>query len=152
MFVTCCPIRNPCRWWRQLAHTNLEDRLVSANSFLAGCKAVITYNQGVRGGRIIELKMTVDEAVKNCPSIKHIFVAQRTDNKVHMGDHDIPLEEVCWRWYSCLFSVIYLEVCDIYCAGGKRYGALINAGTSLHRCLWEIRCKSVQNMRALPNV
>ncbi|NXL61325.1 ACS2L synthetase, partial [Chordeiles acutipennis] len=57
------------------------------------CKAVITYNQGVRGGRIIELKTTVDEAVKNCPSIKHVFVAQRTDNKVQMGDRDIPLEE-----------------------------------------------------------
>uniref|UniRef100_A0A8C3MVX6 Acetyl-coenzyme A synthetase n=1 Tax=Geospiza parvula TaxID=87175 RepID=A0A8C3MVX6_GEOPR len=59
----------------------------------SGCKAVITYNQGVRGGRTIELKATVDEAVKNCPSIKHVFVAQRTDNKVHMGDRDIPLEE-----------------------------------------------------------
>ncbi|KAM6083005.1 acetyl-coenzyme A synthetase 2-like, mitochondrial [Chlamydotis macqueenii] len=59
----------------------------------SGCKAVITYNQGVRGGRIIELKTTVDEAVKNCPSIKHVFVAQRTDNKVQMGDRDIPLEE-----------------------------------------------------------
>ncbi|KAM6365643.1 acetyl-coenzyme A synthetase 2-like, mitochondrial isoform 3-T3 [Alca torda] len=59
----------------------------------SGCKAVITYNQGVRGGRIVELKTTVDEAVKNCPSIKHVFVAQRTDNKVQMGDRDIPLEE-----------------------------------------------------------
>ncbi|NXG81425.1 ACS2L synthetase, partial [Stercorarius parasiticus] len=59
----------------------------------SGCKAVITYNQGVRGGRIIELKTTVDEAVKNCPSVKHVFVAQRTDNKVQMGDRDIPLEE-----------------------------------------------------------
>ncbi|XP_030124745.4 acetyl-coenzyme A synthetase 2-like, mitochondrial [Taeniopygia guttata] len=59
----------------------------------SGCKAVITYNQGVRGGRTIELKATVDEAVKNCPSIKHVFVAQRTDNKVQMGDLDIPLEE-----------------------------------------------------------
>ncbi|XP_009068553.1 PREDICTED: acetyl-coenzyme A synthetase 2-like, mitochondrial, partial [Acanthisitta chloris] len=59
----------------------------------SGCKVVITYNQGVRGGRIIELKMTVDEAVKNCPSIKHVFVARRTDNEVQMGDRDIPLEE-----------------------------------------------------------
>ncbi|NXK23452.1 ACS2L synthetase, partial [Arenaria interpres] len=59
----------------------------------SGCKAVITYNQGVRGGRIIELKTTVDEAVKSCPSIKHVFVAQRTDNKVQMGDRDISLEE-----------------------------------------------------------
>uniref|UniRef100_A0A8B9PVW7 Acetyl-coenzyme A synthetase n=1 Tax=Apteryx owenii TaxID=8824 RepID=A0A8B9PVW7_APTOW len=59
----------------------------------SGCKAVITYNQGVRGGRIIELKTTVDKAVKNCPSIKHVFVAQRTENKVQMGDCDVPLEE-----------------------------------------------------------
>ncbi|XP_068025858.1 acetyl-coenzyme A synthetase 2-like, mitochondrial isoform X1 [Melanerpes formicivorus] len=59
----------------------------------SGCKALITYNQAVRGGRIIELKKTVDEAVKNCPSIKHVFVAQRTDNPVQMGDWDISLEE-----------------------------------------------------------
>uniref|UniRef100_A0A8C4VME9 Propionate--CoA ligase n=1 Tax=Gopherus evgoodei TaxID=1825980 RepID=A0A8C4VME9_9SAUR len=59
----------------------------------SGCKAVITYNQGLRGGRAVELKKTVDEAVKNCPSIKHVFVAQRTDSTVHMGNRDIPLEE-----------------------------------------------------------
>uniref|UniRef100_A0A452IJZ1 Acetyl-coenzyme A synthetase n=1 Tax=Gopherus agassizii TaxID=38772 RepID=A0A452IJZ1_9SAUR len=59
----------------------------------SGCKAVITNNQGLRGGRAVELKKTVDEAVKNCPSIKHVFVAQRTDSTVHMGNRDIPLEE-----------------------------------------------------------
>ncbi|KAM4043221.1 acetyl-coenzyme A synthetase 2-like, mitochondrial [Anomaloglossus baeobatrachus] len=59
----------------------------------ANCKAVFTFNQGLRGGRVTELKKTVDEAVKSCPSIKHVFVAQRTDNKVHMGNLDIPLEE-----------------------------------------------------------
>ncbi|NXW81519.1 ACS2L synthetase, partial [Alopecoenas beccarii] len=67
---------------------SLADRIMDS-----GCKAVITYNQGVRGGRIIELKTTVDEALKNSASIKYVFVAQRTDNKVQMGDHDIPLEE-----------------------------------------------------------
>ncbi|OCT79768.1 acetyl-coenzyme A synthetase 2-like, mitochondrial [Xenopus laevis] len=59
----------------------------------ACCKAVITFNQGLRGGRTTELKKTVDEAVKNCPSIKHVFVAQRTENEVPMGKLDIPLEE-----------------------------------------------------------
>lgn len=59
----------------------------------AKCKAVITYNQGVRGGRVAELKKTVDEAVKNCPSIKKVFVASRTDTEVHMGHLDVPLEE-----------------------------------------------------------
>ncbi|XP_027709688.1 acetyl-coenzyme A synthetase 2-like, mitochondrial isoform X2 [Vombatus ursinus] len=59
----------------------------------AKCKVVITYNQGVRGGRIIELKKIVDEAVKNCPTVKHVLVAQRTDNKIPMGKLDVPLEE-----------------------------------------------------------
>ncbi|XP_069787975.1 acetyl-coenzyme A synthetase 2-like, mitochondrial isoform X2 [Narcine bancroftii] len=59
----------------------------------AQCKVVITCNQGVRGGRVIELKRTVDDAVKECPTVKHVFVGQRTDKKVAMGDIDIPLEE-----------------------------------------------------------
>ncbi|XP_072844228.2 acetyl-coenzyme A synthetase 2-like, mitochondrial [Pogona vitticeps] len=57
------------------------------------CKAVITYNEGLRGGRIIEMKKTVDEAVKNCPSVKCVFVGQRTASKIHMSRHDILLEE-----------------------------------------------------------
>lgn len=59
----------------------------------AQCKVVITCNQGVRGGRVIELKRTVDEAVKECPKVKHVFVGQRTDKEVPMGELDIPLEE-----------------------------------------------------------
>ncbi|XP_007436250.1 acetyl-coenzyme A synthetase 2-like, mitochondrial isoform X1 [Python bivittatus] len=59
----------------------------------AKCKAVITFNQGIRGGRIVELKNTVDEAVKNCPSVKCVFVAQRTDNKIDTCSHDILLED-----------------------------------------------------------
>uniref|UniRef100_A0A6Q2ZM20 Propionate--CoA ligase n=1 Tax=Esox lucius TaxID=8010 RepID=A0A6Q2ZM20_ESOLU len=59
----------------------------------AQCKAVITCNQGVRGGRLIDLKPTVDTAVKNCPSVQHVFVAQRTTNPTPMGKVDILLEE-----------------------------------------------------------
>uniref|UniRef100_A0A4W3GZ48 Acetyl-coenzyme A synthetase n=1 Tax=Callorhinchus milii TaxID=7868 RepID=A0A4W3GZ48_CALMI len=59
----------------------------------AQCKTIITCNQSVRGGRIIELKKTVDEAVKMCPTVKRVFVEQRTENKVQMNDIDIPLEE-----------------------------------------------------------
>uniref|UniRef100_A0A673XNA7 Propionate--CoA ligase n=1 Tax=Salmo trutta TaxID=8032 RepID=A0A673XNA7_SALTR len=59
----------------------------------AQCKAVITCNQGVRGGRFIDLKPTVDAAVKNCPTVQHVFVAQRTANPTPMGKLDIPLEE-----------------------------------------------------------
>ncbi|XP_067845418.1 acetyl-coenzyme A synthetase 2-like, mitochondrial isoform X2 [Heptranchias perlo] len=59
----------------------------------AQCKAVITCNQGVRSGRVTELKRTVDEAIKACPTVKHVFVVQRTDKKVPMSDIDILLEE-----------------------------------------------------------
>ncbi|XP_011823902.1 PREDICTED: acetyl-coenzyme A synthetase 2-like, mitochondrial isoform X3 [Mandrillus leucophaeus] len=59
----------------------------------AKCKVVITFNQGLRGGRVMELKKIVDEAVKHCPTVQRVLVAHRTDNKVHMGDLDIPLEQ-----------------------------------------------------------
>ncbi|KAM4607393.1 acetyl-coenzyme A synthetase 2-like, mitochondrial [Polymixia lowei] len=59
----------------------------------AQCKAVVTCNQGVRGGRPVDLKPTVDAALKTCPSVQHVFVAQRTSNPVPMGKLDIPLEE-----------------------------------------------------------
>lgn len=72
-------------------------------SLLAKCKVVITFNQGLRGGRVVELKKIVDEAVKHCPTIQHVLVAHRTDNKVHMGHLDVPLEQVglpCFVWFE----------------------------------------------------
>uniref|UniRef100_A0AAR2KWY1 Acetyl-coenzyme A synthetase n=1 Tax=Pygocentrus nattereri TaxID=42514 RepID=A0AAR2KWY1_PYGNA len=63
----------------------------------AQCKVVITCNQGVRGGRLINLKATVDGAVKNCPSVQHVFVAQRTSHSMPMGKLDRPLEEAMAR-------------------------------------------------------
>ncbi|KAJ8014298.1 hypothetical protein DPEC_G00038800 [Dallia pectoralis] len=59
----------------------------------AQCKAVITCNQGARGGRLIDLKPTVDTAVLNCPTVQHVFVAQRNTNSTPMGKVDILLEE-----------------------------------------------------------
>ncbi|XP_040836969.1 acetyl-coenzyme A synthetase 2-like, mitochondrial [Ochotona curzoniae] len=59
----------------------------------AKCKVVITYNQGLRGGRVTELKKIVDEAVKQCPTIQHVLVAHRTDAKVNMGPLDVHLEQ-----------------------------------------------------------
>uniref|UniRef100_A0A673LJX9 Propionate--CoA ligase n=1 Tax=Sinocyclocheilus rhinocerous TaxID=307959 RepID=A0A673LJX9_9TELE len=60
----------------------------------AQCKFVITCNHGVRGGRIFDLKSMVDRAVKSCPSVRHVFVAKRTNNSVPMGKLDISLDEV----------------------------------------------------------
>uniref|UniRef100_A0A4W6F446 Acetyl-coenzyme A synthetase n=1 Tax=Lates calcarifer TaxID=8187 RepID=A0A4W6F446_LATCA len=66
----------------------------------AGCKAVVTCNQGVRGARVIDLKSTVDAAVKSCPTVQHVFVSQRTQQPAAMGRLDVPLEEVMSRQSS----------------------------------------------------
>ena len=42
----------------------LRDRIVDA-----GCQVLITADEGKRGGRTIELKRTVDEALLACPQV-----------------------------------------------------------------------------------
>ncbi|XP_049725525.1 acetyl-coenzyme A synthetase 2-like, mitochondrial [Elephas maximus indicus] len=59
----------------------------------AKCKVVITVNQGLRGGRVMELKKTVDKAVRLCPTVSRVLVAHRTDSKVTMGELDVSLEQ-----------------------------------------------------------
>jgi acetyl-CoA synthetase len=68
---------------------SLRDRINDAR-----CTTVITADEGVRGGKIIPLKRTVDEAVMACPTVRTVFVARRTGNKVPFYDHrDIWLRE-----------------------------------------------------------
>jgi len=56
---------------------SLRDRINDAR-----CKAVLTADEGVRGGKLIPLKRTVDEAVMACPTVQHVFIVQRTGNKI----------------------------------------------------------------------
>jgi len=56
---------------------SLRDRINDAR-----CTTVITADEGVRGGKTIPLKRTVDEAVMACPTVRTVFVARRTGNKV----------------------------------------------------------------------
>lgn len=55
---------------------------------------VITANQGVRGGRLVELKQTVDEAVSSCPGVRNVLVSRRTENPLELRDKDVDMEEV----------------------------------------------------------
>ena len=50
------------------------------------CKAniVITADEGVRGGKKIQLKANVDEALKKTPSVKHVVVVKHTGGAVSM--------------------------------------------------------------------
>jgi len=57
----------------------LVDRINDAQSV-----AVITQDGGYRRGAELPLKATVDEALANCPSVKHVIVYRRTGSDVSM--------------------------------------------------------------------
>jgi len=68
----------------------LEDRILDAD-----CNFVITANEGFRGGKIIPLKQNVDKALENCPNVKSVIVAKRTENDVNWVDgRDFWYQEV----------------------------------------------------------
>ncbi|KAL2057012.1 hypothetical protein ABVK25_002751 [Lepraria finkii] len=52
---------------------SLRDRVIDANS-----KVVITSDEGKRGGKVIGTKKIVDDALKQCPDVKHCLVFRRT--------------------------------------------------------------------------
>ncbi|KAL6945232.1 acetyl-coenzyme A synthetase 2 [Hanseniaspora vineae] len=54
---------------------SLKDRIVDA-----GCKVVITCDEGKRGGKTVNIKKIVDEGLNGVQSVSHILVFQRTGN------------------------------------------------------------------------
>jgi len=76
----------------------LRDRIQDAQSCV-----VITADQGVRGSKAVPLKANVDEALKECPSVKNTIVVKRTGGQIAfeagkdlwwhelMADKDLPL-------------------------------------------------------------
>jgi acetyl-CoA synthetase len=65
----------------------LRSRIIDAR-----CKVVITADQGLRGGKPVPLKATVDQAIANLSFVEHVFVQERTGAAVSMGARDIPLQ------------------------------------------------------------
>ncbi len=51
----------------------LKDRILDAD-----CCAVITADEGVRGGRRVPLKANTDEALRHCPNVRTVLVVRRT--------------------------------------------------------------------------
>ncbi|KAG0057334.1 acetyl-CoA synthetase [Gryganskiella cystojenkinii] len=69
----------------------LRDRVQDAQ-----CKLVLTADQGKRGGKSIETKKIVDEALKACPTVETVIVCQRTGADVPMKDgRDFWWNEEC---------------------------------------------------------
>ena len=64
----------------------LRDRIRDASS-----KWVVTANEGMRGGRAIPLKATVDHAVAQAPTVERVFVYKHTATEVDMGFKDFDM-------------------------------------------------------------
>jgi acetyl-CoA synthetase len=56
---------------------SLRDRVVDA-----GCKVVITTDEGKRGGKLIGTKKIVDDALKQCPAVENVLVYKRTGSEI----------------------------------------------------------------------
>ncbi|MDC3064788.1 acetate--CoA ligase [bacterium] len=82
---------------------SLKDRILDSD-----CTAIITANEGIRGGKLVPLKNNVDEALKDCPNVHSVIVVNRTEsalvkeNEVDIDyykdienfDADCPCEEM----------------------------------------------------------
>lgn len=55
--------------------TSLKDRILDADS-----RIVITADESKRGGKTIETKKIVDDALKDCPNVRNVIVFERTGN------------------------------------------------------------------------
>jgi acetyl-CoA synthetase len=68
---------------------SLRERILDA-----GCKILITANEGLRGGRTIPLKKTCDEAISGVDMVETVLVATRTSTEVPMREgRDFVLEK-----------------------------------------------------------
>ena len=59
----------------------------------AGAETIITTDQAVRGGKVIELKNIVNAALVQCPSVKRVFLSHRLGKSYARTDKDIDLDE-----------------------------------------------------------
>jgi acetyl-CoA synthetase len=75
---------------------SLRDRILDAS-----CKVVVTANEGLRGGKRIPLKKTVDRAIEGISLVETVLVARRTDSAVEMrSGRDYWLADECQKQRS----------------------------------------------------
>ncbi len=74
----------------------IRDRVLDAE-----CKLVVTANEGLRGGKKLQLKKTVDRAVDGLDMVETVLVARRTEADTEMkAGRDYWLDEECRKQRS----------------------------------------------------
>ena len=108
---------------------SLRDRILDA-----GCKIVVTANEGLRGGRPIPLKATTDQAIEGLDMVHTVLVVRRTDKDVpmHPGRDFWMHEETARQRATCPFEYMDAEspLFILYTSGstGKPKGVLHTTG------------------------
>ena len=60
-----------------------------------GSKYIITANEGIRGGKKIPLKLTVDQALESCSEVKKCLIIKRTSKEIELKlNRDIVYEDL----------------------------------------------------------
>ena len=65
---------------------SLKDRILDSD-----CTAVITANEGIRGGKLVPLKNNVDEALKDCPNVHSVILVNRTES-AFIKENDVDVD------------------------------------------------------------
>ncbi|MGA8036516.1 MAG: acetate--CoA ligase [Candidatus Acidiferrales bacterium] len=120
--------------------TALADRIADAQA-----KVLITADGGYRRGKVVPLKQTADDALKNCPSIQKLVVLQRTKEEVPWKEgRDLwwhELEENADK--TCVATPFDAEhpLYILYTSGttGKPKGVLHTSGGYLTQATWSTR-------------
>ncbi|HYH44755.1 MAG TPA: AMP-binding protein, partial [Thermoanaerobaculia bacterium] len=108
---------------------SLRDRILDA-----GCRVVVTANEGLRGGRGIPLKHTVDQAVEGLSLVERVLVVRRTAKEVPMrAGRDLWLsDEMARQRSTCPVEWMAAEdpLFILYTSGstGKPKGVLHTTG------------------------
>jgi acetyl-CoA synthetase len=80
-------------------------------------KLVITSDGSYQNGKVVELKRTVDDAIKKCPSVENCIVIKRVG-------HEVPMDPLRDHWYHTL--------CALPIANGKCATEVLDAEDPLY--------------------
>jgi acetyl-CoA synthetase len=120
--------------------TALADRIADAKA-----KVLITADGGYRRGKVVPLKATADEAMKNCPTIQKMVVVQRTKEEVAWDEkRDVwwhELEATADKNCPAIPFDSEHPLYILYTSGttGKPKGVLHTSGGYLLQATWSTR-------------